>query len=293
MKKQLISFIATTITMISVAAFTLTVSAAAEKPLTDADVTAESMYVHTGNEDADKVFNTYVDTAVKMLELGVDNYDQNYYGDDTRFLATFCKECDGTEEQRDILLQHSDMERFLWTNCYTSLVGDMNNHPEYFETWESLIYYYADAKDATIRYRLNRIGADEVTIKEQMDAYEQILKYQFDYYTEHHTLYCFFTGKEYSLLGDNDYSSYFEDAPAVTTSESSKNDDKETHTSIVSTQTVTAATTTVTTAPAVEKGGVWSGFLKTLKGTWFTLSLLAVFLIGLAVVVIIKKKKGL
>ncbi len=293
MKKQLISFIATTITMISIVAFTFTVSAAAEKPLTDADVTAESMYVHTGNEDADKVFNTYVDTAVKMMELGVDNYNRNYYGDDVSLMATYCQECDGTEEQRDILLQRSDMERFLWDRCYTSLVGDLNYHPEYFETWESVKYYYSDAEDAKIRRRLNRIGADEATIKEQMDAYEQILKYQFEYYTDHSTLYCFFNGKEYSLLGDNDYSSYFEDAPAVTTSESAKNDDKETHTSIVSTQTVTAATTTVTTAPTVEKGGVWSGFLKVLKGTWFTLSLLAVFLIGLAVVVIIKKKKGM
>lgn len=287
MKKPFISFTVSALAMlVFMIVFAIPVSAADEKPLTDEDVTAESMYVHTGNTEADAVFNAYVDTAVKLIPLGTDKYGDDYYGSDTRFLATFVKACDGTEEQRDILLNRSHMERYLWTNCYATLASYMLNHPEYFENWETFKYYVVD--DSTLQLQLKTLKADEETVEEQMTAYENIMRFQYDYYTEHFTVYCFFTGQDYSILGDNDYSSYFGDAEPVVTDASeqpSGDSDTTTQTRFVESSAATTVTTTQT--------GIWYNVGETLKGMWFSIGIIAVFLIAFVVVVIVKRKKGL
>ena len=293
MKKQLISLIFPVLSAITMTFAALPVSAAAEKPLTDADVTAESMYVHTGNTEADEVFNTYVDTAMKLIDLGTDSHGKDYSNFcDTSFSNSFASICGATIEQRDLIRNRSHMELFLWTVCYVDLCRAIEYHSEYFESWD--VFWKKGVLDEydTISYNLNKLNADEATVKEQMDAYEKVMQHQFDYYSVHRTVWCFFTGQEYNLIGGNDYSSYFGDAPVTTQSESEQGEqsDQKTGTQISTwTETVTRAETTVTTTQT----GIWYHVGQKLKGMWFTITLLCVFLIALGVFMIVKKKKGL
>ncbi len=292
MKKQLITLIVPVLSAITMTFAALPVSAAAEKPLTDADVTAESMYVHTGNTEADEVFNTYVDTAIKMIDLGKDNYGGDYSDScEQAFSNSFASFCGATTEQRELIRHRSHMEMFLWTECYVDLCSLIEYHSDYLESWD--VFRQKGILENRLAHNLKKIRADEATVKEQMDAYEKVMQYQFDYYSVHRTVWCFFTGQEYNLIGGNDYSSYFGDAPVTTqsgTEQSEEQSDQNTGTQISTwTETVTRAETTVTTTQT----GIWYHVGQKLKGMWFTITLLCVFLIALGVFMIVKKKKGL
>lgn len=294
MKKQIISLIVPVLSAITMTAAAIPVSAAAEKPLTDADVTAESMYVHTGNTEADEVFNTYVDTAIKLIDLGVDSHGKDYSNFcETSFSNLFAGICGATVEQRDLIRNRSHMELFLWTECYVDLCATIEYNSEYFESWDVFRKKVVRNEDVTVYYNLNKLHADEATVKEQMDAYEKVMKYQFDYYSVHRTVWCFFTGQEYNLIGGNDYSAYFGDAPVTTESDTGQEEEKteqNTETQISTrTETLTRAETTVTTTQT----GIWYHVGQKLKGMWFSITLLCVFLIALGVFMIVKKKKGL
>ena len=294
MKKQLISFIVPVFSAITMTFAALPVSAAAEKPLTDADVTAESMYVHTGNAEADEVFNTYVDTAIKLIDLGMDSHGKDYSdGCVAAFSNLFADICGATIEQRDLIRNRSHMELFLWTECYVDLCADVVYDSEYFESWDIFRKKVILDDLNTVSFNLKKLHADEATVKEQMDAYEKVMQYQFDYYSVHRTVWCFFTGQEYNLIGGNDYSVYFGDAPVTTqsgTDQEKEQSDQKTDTQISTwTETVTRAETTVTTTQT----GIWYHVGQKLKGMWFSITLLCVFLIALGVFMIVKKKKGL
>lgn len=294
MKKQLITLIVPVLSAITMTFAALPVSAAAEKPLTDADVTAESMYVHTGNAEADEVFNTYVDTAIKLIDLGTDSHGDDYSNFcDTSFSNLFSDVCGATVEQRDLIRHRSHMELFLWTVCYVDLCGNIEYNSDYLESWDVFRKKVVYDEYGTVYYNLSKLHADEATVKEQMDAYEKVMQYQFDYYSVHRTVWCFFTGQEYNLIGGNDYSVYFGDAPVTTqsgTEQSEEQSDQNTGTQISTwTETVTRAETTVTTTQT----GIWYHVGQKLKGMWFSITLLCVLLIALGVFMVVKKKKGL
>lgn len=115
-KRALSSFFTAAFAVIYMALNTTTAFAAMidERPKTDDEVTAEALYVHTDNPEADAVFNAYVDVAVKMI--GTDYYADGYF-----FPIMFVACCGGKQEQVHQLRTVSKMEQLLWNVTYTEL----------------------------------------------------------------------------------------------------------------------------------------------------------------------------
>lgn len=264
-----------------------------ERPKTDDEVTAEALYVHTDNPEADAVFNAYVDMAVKMV--GTDYYTTGIGSISVVDLVT---SCGGTQEQLDQLRNNTaKIEQFLWCVTYTDLCSIIRYDIEKYErntldSWENLKQWIYEEVDGSrfIDFIKNarKKGADEATISEQQAAYETLMKWQYDYYTVNKSFYCFYTGQGLWLVNSmNDYSSYFGgETIAITTTTNQTSDSVITTTTTVSTSKLVPLTTTVSTT------GIWEETGGKLAKTWLTLGIILVLLIALAVVVIIKKRKG-
>jgi len=267
-----------------------------ERPKTDDEVTAEALYVHTDNSEADAVFNAYVDVVVKMV--GTDYYTTGIGSISVVDLVT---SCGGTQEQLDQLRNNTaKIEQFLWCVTYTDLCSIIRYDIEKYErntldSWENLKQWIYEEVDGSrfIDFIKNarKKGADEATISEQQAAYETLMKWQYDYYTVNKSFYCFYTGQGLWLVNSmNDYSSYFggESSQTGTTIASQSNGGETSSTTVttVSTSKLVPLTTTVSTT------GIWEETGEKLAKTWLTIGIILVLLLALAIVVIVKKRKG-
>lgn len=253
-----------------------------ERPKTDDEVTAEALYVHTDNPEADAVFNAYVDVAVKMV--GTDYYEK---GKGYISVSPFQTCCGGTKEQCDRLEDTTaPIEQLLWMTTYTELCYILKNREWYLNTWES-VETWAE-KELAGGSKLAFILREAPDKEEQMEAYKTMLKWQYDYYTVNKSFYCFFTGQGLWLIDSkNDYSAYFGgETIATTTTTNQTSDSVMTTTTTVSTSKLVPLTTTVSTT------GIWEETGEKLAKTWLTIGIILLLLIALAVVVIIKKRKG-
>ncbi len=297
-KRVFSSFFTAAFAVIYMALNTATAFAAMidERPKTDDEVTAEALYVHTDNPEADAVFNAYVDVAVKMV--GTD-----YYAKGIEFInaGDLVGYCGGTQEQFDQLRNNTaKMEQFLWCVTYTDLCHIFRYDVERYgrntlDSWENFkrrIYKEVGGSRFNtfiMMARMKGTDADEATISEQQAAYEALVKWQYDYYTTNKSFYCFFTGQGLWLVNSmNDYSSYFGGESTVTTTVSSQQSSLEslTTTTTASTSKLVPLTTTVSTT------GIWEETGEKLAKTWLTIGIILVLLLVLAVVVIVKKRKG-
>lgn len=252
-----------------------------ERPKTDDEVTAEALYVHTDNPEADAVFNAYVDVAVKMV--GTD-----YYEDGFVTTSTFVPCCGGTQEQADQLRNMAKMERLLWMATYIELCNLLKNNEETLNTWRSL-EAWLDKEFAGSKLTFMLKSAPDKDKEEQMVAYKQLVKWQYDYYTVNKSFYCFFTGQGLWLVySKNDYPSYFGGESTVTTTVSSQQSSFEslTTTTTASTSKLVPLTTTGSTT------GIWEETGEKLAKTWLTIGIILVLLLALAIVMIVKKRKG-
>lgn len=159
------------------------------------------------------------------------------------------------------------------------------------DTWDTL-EAWVEKEAAGSRLALALRNAESSEKAEQMTAYKQLVRWQYDYYVTNKSFYCFFTGQGLWLVYSmNDYSSYFggESSQTCTTIASQSDGDatsSSTTVTIVSTSKLDPLTTTGSTT------GIWEETGEKLAKTWLTIGIILVLLIALAVVVVIKKRKG-
>lgn len=282
-KRAISSFFTAVFAVIYMALNTTTAFAAMidERPKTDDEVTAEALYVHTDNPEADAVFNAYVDVAVKMV--GTD-----YYADSDIFPTMFVACCGGKQEQVHQLKTVSKMEQLLWEVSYTELCYLLKHKEDVLNTWDTLeAWVEKEVAGSSLAFALRH--AEDSEKEEQMAAYKQLVRWQYDYYVTNKSFYCFFTGQGLWLIDSkNDYSSYFGGEQSVTTTVSTQQSSLEslTTTTTASTSKLVPLTTTVSTT------GIWEETGEKLAKTWLTIGIILVLLLALAVVVIVKKRKG-
>ena len=140
--------------------------------------------------------------------------------------------------------------------------------------------------------------AERAANKELVDAYTAVLRYIYDYFQENGTIYCFFTGKPWVVLKDNDYSAYWGgeiDNSEVTTAyiPSGYLDDTTPTTAktTISDAQQTEITDEETSTPETTKENVDSNAAKKSTGTWLTLSIILVAILAICVIVLVKKRK--
>lgn len=254
-----------------------------ERPKTDDEVTAEALYVHTDNPEADAVFNAYVDVAVKMV--GTDYYEN---GKSYITVSSFKTNCGGTKEQFDQLRHNvAPIEQFLWMTTYTEPCMVLEHLEWCLDTWES---FESWAEKEVGGSKLAFILREAPDKEEQMDAYKTMLKWQYDYYTVNKSFYCFFTGQGLWLVDSkNDYSSYFGGESTQTTPTST---DVSGNSESMNTITTTSTSKLVPLTTTVSTTGIWEETGEKLAKTWLTIGIILVLLLALAIVVIVKKRKG-
>ncbi len=142
--------------------------------------------VNTGNEEADEIFKTYLETATLMVDDP--NYDTMFALYRGRSEEWYIEYAGGTSEEWDAF---TDIEVFCWDALYfqqiTFLESGMYDH--YYGSIEK---FHTNALPA--HYRM-----DEV----QEAAYFEIMDWQYNYITTHGVPYNFLTGEAYSYFGED------------------------------------------------------------------------------------------
>lgn len=283
---------------------------AIERPKQEDVPTAESLYVDTGNAEADKIMNNFIDKAMVLPEKSY--YKRGLYSlvDDARTVlnANFMKTCGADYDQYIRLWYDNDLEVYLWAECFLLPCSWAMDEVKRFASWEKL---YLNAWNTTEQWEgcllnshwvTNKI--DQTEYKDLIDAYNAVLRYIFDYFKENGTIYCFFTGKPWNAIKKNDYSAYWGgtiDTSDVTTMYIPSGYLNET-TPTVAVTTISDAdaqqteiTDAETTPPATTKAqnNVGDMVAKKFASTWLTLSIILVLLIAIGVIAIVKKRKGM
>lgn len=281
---------------------------AVERPKQEDVPTAESLYVDTGNAEADKIMNNFIDKAMVLPEkeyynTGLANLVRSAH---SLLNADFQRNCGADEEQFNRLSNDNDLEIYLWMDCYIYPCRWAMDEPERFSSWETLylsVWNQNKIHGCDLNYFMDE--AEKADNKELIDAYNAVLRYQFDYFQENGTIYCFFTGQPWKVGKPNDYSAYWggtidtsdvttmyipsgyldDTTPTVAATTISDADAQQT------TEITDAEITTPTTTTA--KDSVGSVVAKKLVSTWFTLGIILVLLIAIGVIAIIKKRKGI
>lgn len=146
----------------------------------------EKYSVHTGNKQADAVFNKYLEKASDLIVdekhatriISCENFDELY----KYYYVEYGK---GTEEE---FANMTTFEKILWYELYT--------HP-----MSALAQYSYDSAFATLDMFLSKICNTVYDQYEQVDielaeAYYEIMEWQYYYITENHAVYNFMTGED-------------------------------------------------------------------------------------------------
>lgn len=279
---------------------------AIERPKQEDVPTAESLYVDTGNAEADKIMNNFIDKAMVLPEKSYyKNGLSNIVDSSRRILnADFMKTCGGEYDQYIRLWYDNDLEVYLWSECYCYPCRWAFNHSERYSSWDTLYLSTWNKKNDGCILGRYLSETEKAENQDLVDAYNAVLRYIFDYFKENGTIYCFFTGKPWNAIKKNDYSAYWGgtiDTSDVTTMYIPSGYLNET-TPTVAVTTISDAdaqqteiTDAETTPPATTKAqnDVGDMVAKKFASTWLTLSIILVLLIAIGVIAIVKKRKGM
>lgn len=280
---------------------------AIERPKQEDVPTAESLYVDTGNAEADKIMNNFIDKAMVLPSMSKYNKGISNVVDGSRRIlnADFQKKCGAEYDQYIRLWYDNDLEVYLWAECYMLPCRWAFNEVERYNSWETLYLTAWNANEKGTGCLLNsELNDTEKTDNQDLvDAYNAVLRYIFDYFKENGTIYCFFTGKPWNAIKKNDYSAYWGgeiDNSDVTTMYIPSGYLNETTPTVAVTTISDADTqqtkiTEATTPPATTKAknNVGDIIAKKFASTWLTLSIILALLIAIGVIAIIKKRKGM
>ena len=218
MKKYSKYFIFFAASIISLVLFTVS-AYAVDRPTKDGAVTAELLYAHTGNAQADEVFNRFVDEVVKLSNSS-DGKSVGVWKNLSDFSHSAITAIEfGLRETCNNPALISRFEElppealYLWEETYTWLCGRMLYEVEIFDTWESLqAYMWQDDEydgcrlNAAIRCCYYSLSDFQSIV----DALNGVLRYSFDYFKQYNTVYCYYTGEGWDMLMDNDYAAYWD-----------------------------------------------------------------------------------
>lgn len=142
--------------------------------------------VDTGNTEADTIFNTYLETAVLMVDDP--EYSTMFALYRGRAEEWYVEYAGGTSEEWN---SFTDMEVFCWDALYLSQITCLESgmYDYYYGSIENFHAYALP-----VHYRM-----DEV----QEAAYFEIMDWQYNYITTHGVPYNFMTGEAYSYFGEN------------------------------------------------------------------------------------------
>ncbi len=191
--------------------------------------------VNTGNEEADEIFKTYLETASLM----VDNPDYSTMFALRRGRAEewYIEYAGGTSEEWDTF---TDMEVFCWDALYLSQITCLESG--------MYDYYYGSIEN----FHANALPVHHRMDEQQAAAYFEIMDWQYNYIITNGVPYNFMTGEAYSYFKEN------ATTPSVTESENAE--------TTVSTIAESANTEIIpVTTENTEETGIWDDVLGGLK----------------------------
>ena len=245
------------------------------------EIKAGEYVAKTSNEEADKVWNTFLEsvailetdskyeTVMKFYETTKNNYARNYV-----------KVCEGKTE--DDYLKMTPFERFLWYSTYvtpvmTTTYGDYDSNFGSIGKWNSSVvgqaYHLLKNQRAT----------------EQAEAYKTLMEWQYNYFIANGSMYNFITGK--SSIEEN---SKLEKVSPDSANGKDKDPSKEDIQSLleetgISKEEIQSLIDEEKNSTKADKG-IWSDTVTLIKGNAFTIVILLI-LVGATIGVIIYRKR--
>ena len=248
--------------------------------MTKEEVIAKYM-VDTGNEQADKVFNEYLEVASEMMfnEIYAESISSWEMGE-VYFEEFYVTYCAGTHEE---WISKTTFEKMLLSELYVIPMVALTEFT-YDSTFETVEVFLDEVCMGTYR-------TYEAFDAELAEAYFRIMEWQYYYIVENSAVYDFLSGKD--SLGRTEIAevTQFVVEESVEVPESSEANVEVPESSE---EVLEVTEPQATEEPiAEEEKGIWDDTIQSLKEKWLTFLILGVLVIALAGVTIYRKSKAI
>lgn len=229
--------------------------------------TADAFVADTGNEEADALWNAFLD-SVSVIETD-NKYSQilKVVQDTADFNAGYYEKA--TNKSKDEYLQMTPFEQFLWYSTYILPINAITSSD--YDTYCGTVAKW-NANAVGIPYNwLTTYGTQEMA-----DAYRALMEWDYKYFTEHGAVMNFITGK--SSIEENN------DLDVLSSEDANGNDDDPTKEEIEKLMEEENGDT---------DKGIWGNTISLIKDNAITIAVLLILVGATIGVVIYRKRKAI
>ena len=236
--------------------------------------------VDTGNEQADTIFNQYLEIASDMLvDDKYASYIRSTESADDLYKGFYMASTGGTEEEWS---QKTTFEKRLWYDLYINPLFVITQ-----SSYDDVLSSFSAFSHETCYLQKSFLESYDEALAE---AYMKAMEWQYYYIVDNNAVYNFMTGTD--SLGRTEIAEVtqitMEDSVAVEASEETDEvlESREEGEEIVEPQSIKES-------GGEEEKGIWDDVIQSLKEKWLTFLILGVLVIALVILTAYRKSKGI